>query len=165
MENSLPEMESFVRCFDCYERWPLIRNLILETFGPEFVNTFHKLKKHGPDGFQKLVESGDEFYADKDLRNATIDVILAATLWVEADRSPQEILDNCAPEIKDHMVQATNVFYKWIEVKSVIQQEEHIAQGSLATAWIYLFGEFRKDTDSDQRPWWWEPQPVPFSWD
>jgi len=157
MKKLLPEIEPPITCLDCHERLLYIRNVIYDAMEPEYVNPLLNLKETGLFDLQKQFES------DKDLRVSTARVVIASILWVEASQLPQEIVQNCEPEIKSQIVYTVHLFLSWIALKSAVQKEEAMELGSMATAWIYLFEEFSRDLENYSQDLWWKPKPTPYS--
>ena len=146
--SPLPPTERFIGYEDLHERIYLVREHVYACLSPE------ELK---PDClFWK------EHEQDTALKQATAEVLLAAILWTEAERPPQEILSYAVPEIRKALVYVSNSLIRYLELKQHTQTTAYLNRCSVADAWIHLFVEFYSALANQDLAWIWQLQDLPY---
>lgn len=145
---ALPPTSRFIRYEDLHERFYLIRECVYACLSHEELE---------PDClFWK------EHEQDMALKQATAEVLLAAILWIEADRRPQEILSYAVPEIRKALVYVSNSLIRYLELKQHTQTTAYLNRCSVADAWIHLFVEFYLALANKDLEWIWQLQELSY---
>ncbi len=138
MDSKIPTPEpQYVGYEDLVPLYADLRHIVHNALG----DRYHPLVRAALDGFGP----DEEFERDSALREEVAEVLLACILWVEAERPCEEILRDCAHEIKSRLLYVSNLFLKFLELRAVLQKGEIASLGSMSTAWIHLFVEFRDE--------------------
>lgn len=122
---------------DLPARFAELRGMICNGLG----DRYHPLTRVALDGFGK----DEEFERDSLLREALAEVLLACILWVEDGGRCEEILQCFGHGIKSRLVLVSNLFQRFLELRSALQKEGTVGLGTRSTAWIHLFVEFRDE--------------------
>lgn len=146
--SKLPPLPRFIEYETLHDRLYVIRDLVYmhmdrDTLLPDFA---HQKK----------------FELDTALKQSTAEVLLAAILWIEADRSANEILSHAVPEIKKSLVVTVNRLIRFLELKQHCQPTAWLNRCSLADAWIRLFVEYREAISDPKLLWIWKLQELPY---
>lgn len=149
MSNSLPSLELPVYYEDLLERLFLVRAKIYSEMDWDEVR----------DGG---IETHRQFQEDIAFREAVAEVLLASVLWIEAQRSTHEILDDCMPQIRKGLVAGINCLVDFLHIKKHTQPKAILNRGSLADAWIHLFGEYRDTLRDTSQDWLWTRVQIDF---
>mgnify|MGYP000724637841 CR=1 FL=1 len=100
----------------------------------------------------------EQFESDTALREAAAQVLHTVILWIEAGRSPGDILEDCPLEIKKVLVCTVNYLLDFLQLRQQRQTGVNLSRGSWVTAWTHLFAEFEKSLLRESDMWMWNEQ-------